>query len=77
MNILEGRGLFWWHGEPLADRQFAPNSSVSGHLVIEKDGRASLELDGVLLIGERPAFLPLVGDDPAIQKKSIQGIERR
>ena len=74
MNILEGRGLFWWHGEPLADRQFAPNSSVSGHLVIEKDGRASLELDGVLLIGERPAFLPLVGDDPAIQKKSIQGI---
>lgn len=48
MTILEQRGLFWWHDEPVPDRQFVPNSCVGGLCKIEDDGRAVLELDGYL-----------------------------
>jgi hypothetical protein len=48
MTILEARGLFWWGDDPIPANQFAPNSSVSGLLKIDEDGRISLELDGCL-----------------------------
>lgn len=48
MAILEARGLFWWADEAIPERQFAPNSCVSGVLKIEDDGSTFLELDGYL-----------------------------
>ncbi|SMQ30431.1 hypothetical protein SAMN04488483_5426 [Pseudomonas helmanticensis] len=45
-KILEERGLFWWHDDPLPTDQFAPDSSVVGTLTIEENGAAYLELDG-------------------------------
>ncbi len=77
MNLLEERGLFWWNGEPLADRQFAPDTAVTAHLIIDEHGLARLELDGVLLIGDKTSFPPFVGEDPAILGKSIRGILKR
>lgn len=74
MSILDERGLFWWHDEPLADRQFAPDSAVTGHLIIDEHGVARLELDGVLLIGGKPSSPLLMGDDSAIRGRSLRGI---
>jgi hypothetical protein len=48
MAILEKRGLFWWHDEPVPDRQFAPENSVPGLLTIDNEGYISLDLDGFL-----------------------------
>jgi hypothetical protein len=48
MSILEERGLFWWHGEPILDKHFAPEASVLGLLKISDEGVATLELDGDL-----------------------------
>jgi hypothetical protein len=45
MAILDERGLFWWHDEPIPDQQFAPDSSIGGLLKIEEDGQISLDLD--------------------------------
>ena len=73
MNILNERGLFWWYGEPLADQQFAPDTAVVGHLTLDEHGLAHLELDGILPVGNQSPF-PIVGFDPMIDGKSIQGI---
>ncbi len=42
------RGLFWWKGEQIPRRHFAPANAVAGDLEIGEDGVASLKLDGVL-----------------------------
>lgn len=47
-KILEERGLFWWHDEPIPENQFAPDNCVAGTLTIAMDGSASLDLDGYL-----------------------------
>jgi ApeA N-terminal domain 1 len=73
LNILDERGLFWWHDEPLPDRQFAPDSCVPGHLIIDEHGLSHLELDGALTVDEK-TFFPMMGDDPAIHGKSIKGL---
>jgi hypothetical protein len=48
MGILEERGLFWWADDPIPERQFAPDSCVSGLLRIDDSGSSFLELDGYL-----------------------------
>ncbi|MFJ2362676.1 HEPN domain-containing protein [Pseudomonas sp. NPDC087697] len=51
-KILEERGLFWWHDDPLPANQFAPDSCVVGTLTIEENGAAYLELDGYFASSE-------------------------
>jgi hypothetical protein len=48
MSAFEGRGVFWWHDEPIAEGLLAPDAHVAGLLCIEDNGRAVLELDGYL-----------------------------
>jgi hypothetical protein len=48
MNVIEQRGVFWWHDEVIPDGLLVPDSYVAGVLRIEASGRAFLELDGYL-----------------------------
>jgi hypothetical protein len=73
MNILDERGLFWWHDEPLPDRQFAPDSCVPGHLIIDEHGLSHLELEGGLTVGDK-FVSPVMDDGPVIHGKSIKGL---
>jgi ApeA N-terminal domain 1 len=73
MPILEERGLFWWHGEPIEDRHFAPESSVFGLLKIDDDGIATLRLDGDLL-GEQGSFDVLSPNSAFLKGKLIEGL---
>ena len=74
MTVLEERGLFWWHHEPIPDQSFAPDSCVSGLLKIHDDGRTTLELDGYLS-SEYGAMSTLLGSqDHKLKSESIQGL---
>jgi hypothetical protein len=46
--MIDETGRFWWSDEPFTERQFAPDSSVTGALKISDDGIAELTLDGFL-----------------------------
>jgi ApeA N-terminal domain 1 len=72
MSILESRGVFWWHDEPVPDGLLAPDSHVVGTLKIDDDGRVVLELDGVLTRARHPMSAVMGGGEP--ETKSIQGI---
>jgi hypothetical protein len=48
VTIIEERGIFWWHNDPIPENCIAPESSVPGVLRISKNGDVSLELDGHL-----------------------------
>jgi hypothetical protein len=72
MPILEGRGLFWWSDDSIPENQFAPNSCVSGHLKIDNDGGASLELDGYLPSEHGP--MAMMGQRQLPQTKCIRGL---
>ena len=76
MTIFEERGLFWWRHEPVPDRQFAPDASVSGLLKIEEDGIITLDLDGYLPGGGFTSALSVFSDDmnADLKDKRIQGI---
>ncbi len=75
MNVLEERGLFWWHHEPIPERHFAPEASVSGLLKIDEDGLVKLELDGRLSRDKSPmSVLPSQGSNAELAGKSIEGI---
>jgi hypothetical protein len=75
MTILDERGLFWWHHEPIPERQFAPDSCVPGLLRIDDDGRITLELDGRLSSDKGPmSVLPSFQDAAELEGKLIQGI---
>lgn len=72
--ILEERGYFWWHNEPIPKNHFAPDSSITGTLKIDEEGRVELELDGVLSSDGNP-FAALHGyGEPFSSDKNIQGI---
>ena len=73
MAILEERGLFWWHGEPLEEKHFAPESSVFGLLKIDDDGIATLYLDGDLLC-EHGSLDVLSPNYAFLKDKSIEGL---
>ncbi|MBG0794294.1 hypothetical protein IYY11_13095 [Methylocystis sp. H62] len=73
MTILNERGLFWWHHDPIPEKHFAPDSSVAGLLKIHDDGRTTLELDGCLT-RENGIKLFLGQDDAWLDGKQIQGI---
>jgi hypothetical protein len=45
---LEQRGLFWWHGEPIPEKNFAPETAVLGLLSIDENGISTLILDGYM-----------------------------
>jgi len=48
VTVIEERGVFWWHDDPIPDDCFAPESSVPGLLKIGEDGNTTLDLDGYL-----------------------------
>jgi hypothetical protein len=73
MSILEERGLFWWHGEPILDKHFAPEASVLGLLKISDEGVATLELDGDLPSNEG-TFGVLSRDREALKGRLIEGL---
>ena len=73
MTILEERGLFWWHGEPIPDAQFAPDASVLGLLRIEDDGYATLVLDG-RLTSEKGPMAVVSRDRSELKGKHIEGL---
>ena len=72
MTILEERGLFWWHGEPVPDRKFAPDASVLGLLTIDDDGLATLALDGCMP-SEKGPMAVLSRDPEELKGKLIEG----
>jgi hypothetical protein len=74
MNILEERGLFWWHHETTPRGQYAPEASVMGLLTIEEDGRITLELDGCLPSGRGHPLANLMANDTISETIGIQGI---
>ena len=63
MPLLDERGYFWWHDEPIPAGAIVPQACVPGHLSIAEDGISSLDLDGMLQGGTHPE-----------QLKPIQGI---
>lgn len=71
--ILEERGYFWWHDEPVPDGHWAPESSVSGVLRIDEEGRIELELDNVLSTGDGIFAAVLNNGTPFPANKEIQG----
>lgn len=73
-KLLEERGLFWWHDDPLPKNQFAPNSCVVGTLVIEENGAAYLELDGYFPSSQAGPIQHIAaqGEQFAVEK-AIQG----
>jgi hypothetical protein len=70
--ILEERGLFWWHGEPVPDTHFAPDASVPGLLTINDDGLATLVLDGCLP-SDKGRWVVLSIDPGELKGKHIEG----
>jgi hypothetical protein len=72
MMLLEERGLFWWHDEPIPNRHFAPDSAVAGLLKIGNDGRITLELDRFLPNEKGP--LAALAQKFEILERCIQGI---
>jgi hypothetical protein len=73
MSILEERGLFWWHGESISDKHFAPEASVLGLLRIDDEGVATLELDGDLPSDQGP-FGVLYRNPEALKGRLIEGL---
>lgn len=74
-NILEERGLFWWHDEPIPENQFAPDNCVAGTLTIAADGAASLDLDGYLANEHEHGLQHFFADQSKVfpPDKAIQG----
>ena len=73
MTILEERGLFWWHSEPVPDTRFAPDASALGLLSIGDDGVATLLLDG-FLPSDKGQWAVLSQDPRELKGKLIEGI---
>ncbi len=72
-NILEARGIFWWHSTPIPAGHFAPEDSVYGTITITANGKISLDLDGTMPGGERLDRVLFQGESLQAEK-SIQGI---
>lgn len=72
-NVLEARGIFWWHSTPVPAGHFAPDASVYGTLVITADGKISLDLDGTMPGGKRLERI-LPGGEGQPVEMGIQGI---
>jgi hypothetical protein len=72
MTVVEERGLFWWSDEPVPERFFAPEGSISGLLTIDDDGRIILELDGYFANEHGPWGL-LTGQGVTL-KRNIFGV---
>jgi hypothetical protein len=73
--ILQERGLFWWADDALPATQFAPDTSASGELKIEAEGRITLDLDGV--ISDRRRSFPALAsstDEPELRTRRILGL---
>jgi hypothetical protein len=73
MAVLQERGRFWWHEEPIPAGYFAPESALTGLLTIEP-GRIALELDGILSTDERPFEAISARQGETVPDKLIQGI---
>ncbi len=70
--ILEEHGYFWWHDVPIPEGHFGPESSITGVLKIDEEGRVELELHGTLP-NELGAF-SILARKPIDRSKAIQGI---
>jgi ApeA N-terminal domain 1 len=47
-KVIEETGYFWWGDTPVPPPQLVPESAVVGKLTLDDDGRAHLELEGVM-----------------------------
>ncbi|WP_157637633.1 HEPN domain-containing protein [Burkholderia ubonensis] len=73
-KILEERGLFWWHEDPVPANQFAPDSCVVGTLSIEENGATYLELDGYFANSEGGPMAGIAAQGQQFPlEKAIQG----
>lgn len=73
-KILEERGLFWWHDDPLPVNQFAADSCVAGTLTVEENGAAYLDLDGYLASSEGSLMAGILAQGQQFPlEKAIQG----
>jgi hypothetical protein len=73
MHLLEKRGFFWWHNEPIPNGCLAPPSCVAGHLIVDEEGRSRLELDSNLPDGAGNSFNPF-DFDPLPEGTAIRGV---
>lgn len=73
MNLLEVRGAFWWHDEPIPEGCPAPTSCVTGQLIVDDYGLSRLELDGILSQSFQSSPKPL-GFDPMPEGIAIRGL---
>ncbi|TYL85802.1 HEPN domain-containing protein [Bradyrhizobium cytisi] len=74
MAVLEARGVFWWHDEPVPDVLLAPDAHVFGALKIDEVGRISLELDGYLANEHGPMAAIVTRQERHPEKRCIQGL---
>ena len=74
MTILEERGVFWWHDEPIPENCFAPPTCVPGLLRIADDGNITVDLDG-FLTSDKGAFSAIMETDDC-KGKLIEGLLR-
>jgi len=74
MKVLEERGVFWWHHEPIPEGCFAPQACVPGLLEIADDGIITLDLDGYLQSDK--GVLSVLSDIGECKGKIIEGVLR-
>ena len=74
MAILEEHGLFWWHTETVPEGYFAPEESVVGHITIEDDGSATLDLPEMMPGDAHP--MEVVFNTDRQERRTIQGVLR-
>jgi hypothetical protein len=72
--VIEEQGYFWWNEELIPEGHYAPESSVTGVLKIDVEGRIELDLNGVLSSGDFPFGALLNNDQKIPNEVVIQGI---
>ncbi|MGF0337094.1 HEPN domain-containing protein [Ectopseudomonas toyotomiensis] len=70
--IIKEDGIFWWNDEEIPKGHFAPESAISGTLEISAEGKATLDLHGMLSPGH--PLENIFGNKEERTNPSIQGI---
>jgi hypothetical protein len=72
--ILDDHGYFWWHDTLIPEGYLIPDTSVTGVLRIEENGKIELELDGILWRDDNSMHSVFDNDTPVPPEKCIQGL---
>lgn len=73
-DILDDQGVFWWRTSDAGVKYSNFENSIAGRLVIAEDGRAALELHGVLSEVDSFIHRMLGGESDVIGDSIIQGV---